>query len=127
MLIAAAIVFGLVVAAAVGLNVWAWRRFDAPPQQPQQLAVDHTVLIAETLTKAVSETAEAIGRAVQAAQFAPQALEPPERPSPADDSLRRQAFEDATDPTDGVGWLARVRPIVSLSDDPNPFGAAADA
>lgn len=111
-----------VAAIVLSLAVIAWPRpHPPPPPVPPQL-VDNTQMIAEVLSKAITETAEAIGKAVQTAQHAP---EPPERktvPMWVPDADIQAGLVDDSDPTDGQAWLQEPREDVAfLADGESPI------
>lgn len=84
---------------------------------PLPAPADNTQMIAEVLSKAITETAEAIGKAVQTAQHAP---EPPERktvPMWVPDADIQAGLVDDSDPTDGQAWLQEPREDVAFLED----------
>lgn len=95
---------------ALALVLWGRRPPSASPS-------DNTALVADALSKAVTQAAEAIGRAVQTAQ-AP-VPEPPRvvRRVWRDDPDIESGIVDAFDPTDADGWLSPERPTVAFVDD----------
>lgn len=104
-------------AIVLSLAVIAWPRQEPPAPTPLPPPVDNTQLIAETLSKAIAETAEAIGKAVQAAQYAPEPLEQRTVQVWRPDADIEAGLVDDSDPTDSQGWLQQVREEVGMFED----------
>lgn len=101
-------------AITLSLAVMLWPRRPPPPMPPPMPppTVDNTAMVAEVLTKAIAETAEAIGKAVQAAQYAPEPPAPRMVKAWTPDADIEAGIVDDSDPTDLEGWLRQDRPVV---------------
>lgn len=93
---------------------------------PTPPVADHTPMLVEALSGAMSKAAEAVGKAVQTAQYAPpDPFPPPRSPSLEDlfDPDVAAGVVDSSDPTDGSSWLQRDRvDAVTLTNGDAPFG-----
>ena len=112
---------------AVAVVLWETRRQLSPPPLPPPAppvrVADELAPIVELIGQTVAQTAEAIGKAVSAAQFAPP--EPlsarPLRVLAPDPDIQAGDV-DFSDPTDR-GWLHPNRPDVSFEEPPGGWPA----
>lgn len=83
-------------------------------------------VLGETVGGVVGQAGDAIGKAVQTAQFAPPMPAPglDELTKIIDSHLETGEQFDMSDPTDKVGWLQGPRPDVAMVDpnDDEPYG-----
>lgn len=131
-MIGALCVAGALLAGLLVMVIWLWRDLENLEtrfrlnQWSDAVNFDHR--LEQTLgvvDRTVTSTAEAIGKAVQTAQFAPVDPPQPRREQTLEDLLDPDIAEgtiDTSDPTDAAVWLRRDRVDAAPLEGNDPFG-----